>query len=181
MSFERQAFEQLVPWAVTPGRRLRALLPITCLGALAGCLDTLNASRADAPPALLRVADSLRAEHFSGALHIELPSPERLRLTVRDPGRCGDWSPPLRDYATGASQRALALYRPRPTGGRPVVGIREVTVRFHRTHRFGALAWATSLGSFTFEAESLRALPPPAPLTCGERLPSLLRPVPDTA
>lgn len=184
MSLSRSRSGRVPPPAAIIRRLSRGSLPIVCVAgvaALSGCVDTLNASRADAPPALLRVADSLQAEHFSGAMYIDQPRPDALRLTVRDPGRCGDGPPALRDYATSASQRALALFRARPSGGGPATPIREVSVRFQRTHRFGALAWATSLGSFTFEADSLRSLSPPAPVTCGERLPSLLQSTRDSA
>jgi hypothetical protein len=172
------------PFAPPAARRRLARpapFPIVCLILLAGCLDTLNASRADTPRALLQVADSLEAEHFGGSVYIEQPRPDVLRLSVRDPGRCGDSSSPLRKYATDASQRALALFRPRPNPDHPTTPIREVVVRFRRTHRFGALAWTTSLGSFTFEAAALRALPPPAAKTCEAHFPALLRPAPDTA
>jgi hypothetical protein len=182
MFFCRRSFSYAAPRRPASRRQLRSpgLLCIVCLAALSACLDTLNASRTDSPPALLRVADSLGAEHFGGSLHVEQPRPDVLRLTIRDPGRCGNWSPPLRAYASDASYRALALFRPRPSADRTPAPIREVIVRFRRTHRFGALTWTTSLGSFTFDATALRALPPPAPMQCAERIPSLLRLAPDS-
>lgn len=149
-----------------------ALAFVVLLGVL-GCADTSNISRADTPPALLAIEDSLAAEHFGGLVAVEQPDSSALHLVFRDPQRCGQAPPSLPDFAVQASARALALYRPPRFQAAP--RIRRVSVRIGSTHRFGEFVWATTRERFAFAADSLRSHAPPPPRPCG-RLHPIFRP-----
>lgn len=139
---------------------------------LAACLDASNVARSDQSPALLAVEDSLSREHFRGLVVVERPSPEVLRLRFRDAARCGERVDSLAPFARAAAARAIALYR--APALQAVAPVARIDVAFTRTHRFGVLVWATSRGSYSFPADSLRQVVVPPPPPCGG-LPHILR------
>jgi hypothetical protein len=140
------------------------------------CAETASISRADTPPALLRLRDTLTAERFAGLVAVEQPVPGQLRLVFREPGRCGVRpSDPaaLSEFVAQVARRAVELYVPPPL--QATAPVREVQVNVSRTHRFGALVWATRRASFAFPHDSLQRVSLPRVPACGY-LPSLLRP-----
>lgn len=115
-------------------------------------------------------------ERFGGLVAAEQPVAGQLRLVFRDPGRCGvrpTTATALSEFAAQVARRAVELYVPPPL--QAAAPVREVRVRVSRTHRFGALVWATKRGSFEFSRDSLRRVSLPPVPACGH-LPTLLRP-----
>lgn len=150
----------------------RSVFAWGCSLLLAGCLDASNVARSDQSPALLAVEDSLAREHFRGLVVVERPSAEVLRLRFRDAARCGDAVDSLAPFALEAAARAMALYR--APALQTVAPVARIDVVFTRTHRFGVFVWATSRGSFSFPADSLRRVAVAPPVACGG-LPHILR------
>ena len=154
-------------------RRATVAAVLTSLCASA-CLDTANVAQTDQPPALLAVTESLSREHFSGLVVTESPREGLLQLRFRDPERCRKPVDSLRQFSKLAAARAVQLFQPRAMAR--ATSVQEVHVQISRTHRFGVIVWTTSLGDYSFRADSLRPMTVPAPPPCGFLSPLLKRP-----
>jgi hypothetical protein len=87
MQFSRALARERPPRASVPRQQWQALMHIVCLVAITGCLDTLNASRTDTPPVLLRSPTHSR------------PSTSAARFTSSSPA----WRAPTHRSGSGAA------------------------------------------------------------------------------